>query len=102
MTEKHKALGRGLESLLPPRPIPFPGTPAGTAPSAAPTYSPTLSGKGGAAADVPPTLSPTAGEKEPALSLPKGGAPDPAAAATTVLLPGEAVLEITLDLLDDN
>jgi ParB family transcriptional regulator, chromosome partitioning protein len=69
MTEKHKALGRGLESLLPPRPIPFPGTP-GTVPSAA------------------PTLSPKPGEE--------GGAP------VSGLLPGEAVLEIPLDLLDAN
>ena len=75
MTEKHKALGRGLESLLPPRPIPFPTTP-GTAPSAA------------------PTLLPTAGEK--------GGAPDATAAGTAVAPPGEAVLEIPLELLDDN
>src|SRR5271167_4712560 len=59
MTEKHKALGRGLESLLPPRP--FSGT--------------------------SPTLSPKPGEE--------GGAP-------TVLLPGEAVLQIPLDQLDDN
>jgi ParB family transcriptional regulator, chromosome partitioning protein len=81
MTEKHKALGRGLESLLPPRPIPFPGTP-GTVPSAA------------------PTLSPTSGEKEPALSLSKGGAPT--APAATILQPGEAVLEIPLDQLDEN
>jgi ParB family transcriptional regulator, chromosome partitioning protein len=81
MTEKHKALGRGLESLLPPRPIPFPGTP-GTVPSAA------------------PTLSPTSGEKEPALSSSKGGAPT--APAATILQPGEAVLEIPLDQLDEN
>jgi ParB family transcriptional regulator, chromosome partitioning protein len=67
MTEKHKALGRGLESLLPPRPIPFPGT-TSTVPSAA---------------DVPSE----SGEK--------GGAP-------TALLPGEAVLQIPLDQLDEN
>jgi len=69
MTEKHKALGRGLESLLPPRPF-----------------------------SLPPTLSPTSGEKGGALVDEKGGAP---ATAATVL-PGEAVLQIPLDQLDDN
>ena len=86
MTEKHKALGRGLESLLPPRPIPFPG-PAGTVPSATPTLSPKpgeeggapVGEKGGAPAYVPPTgVPPTLGER------------------------GEAVLEIPYDQLDDN
>ncbi len=90
MVEKHKALGRGLESLLPPRPFSNP-----------PTLSPTTGEKGGApvggkgGAPAYPTLSPKPGEEEPALSLPKGGAP-------TALLPGEAVMEIPLDLLDDN
>src|SRR5271166_6733254 len=63
MVEKHKALGRGLESLLPARPF----------------------------SHVPPTLSPTPGDK--------GDAP---ATAATALRPGEAVLEIPLDQLDDN
>ena len=54
MTEKRNALGRGLESLLPARPF----------------------------STVPPSLSPTAGEK--------GGAP------------GEVVLEIPLEQLDEN
>jgi ParB family transcriptional regulator, chromosome partitioning protein len=63
MTEKHKALGRGLESLLPPRPF----------------------------SGIPPTLAPASGDK--------GGAP---AGAATGLLPGEAVLQIPLDLLDEN
>ena len=70
MTEKHKALGRGLESLLPPRPF-----------------------------SVPPTLSPTTGEKGGAPVREKDGAPTGAA---TGLLPGEAVLQIPLDQLDEN
>ena len=63
MVEKHKALGRGLESLLPARPF----------------------------SHVPPTLSPTPGDKG-----------DTPATAATGLRPGEAVLEIPLDQLDDN
>src|SRR6516162_1204411 len=55
MTEKHKALGRGLESLLPARP--FSGFP--------PTLSPNAGEKGGAPAH--PTFPPTTGEQ--------GGAP---------------------------
>src|SRR5271165_2667614 len=81
MVEKHKALGRGLESLLPARP--FSHVP--------PTLSPTPGEKGGAPAYAPPALLPTPGEK--------GDAP---ATAATGLRPGEAVLEIPLDQLDDN
>jgi ParB family transcriptional regulator, chromosome partitioning protein len=81
MVEKHKALGRGLESLLPPRPIPFPGT-TGTPPSAAPTDSPTPGEKDGAT-------------ETHASKTGLGGAP-------TALLPGEAVLQVPLDQLDDN
>src|SRR5208283_3954564 len=66
MTEKRKVLGRGLESLLPRRPF----------------------------SSVPPSLSPTPGEK--------GGASDVTAPATTALLPGERVQELPLDLLDPN
>jgi len=72
MTEKRNVLGRGLESLLPARP--YSGFP--------PTLSPTAGEKGGA----------PAGEKEPALSLPKGGAP----------MPGDIVQQIPLDQLDAN
>src|SRR5271165_6641647 len=72
MTEKRKALGRGLESLLPPRPV-----------------------------SIPPTLSPTAGEKGGAPGTISAGEPG-TATATTALPPGEAVLEIPYDQLDDN
>ena len=67
MTEKRKALGRGLESLLPPRPVAHPIVPV-----AIPS-------------EVPGTFN-----------------ADVTAAATTALLPGEAVLEIPYDQLDDN
>ena len=72
MTEKRKALGRGLESLLPPRPF-----------------------------SIPPTLSATPGEKSGAPGTIPTGEPG-TAPATTALLPGEAVLEIPYDQLDDN
>jgi ParB family transcriptional regulator, chromosome partitioning protein len=82
MTEKHKALGRGLESLLPSRPVPYhtiPGTLPGVHPGAVPFEA--------------PTVLPASGEKEPDPSLPEGGAPG---------LPGEVVQEISLDHLDPN
>ncbi len=72
MTEKRKALGRGLESLLPPRP--FSHVP--------PSFSPATSETGG----VPGTdSSPAAGT-----------------AATTALQPGETVQELALAQLDPN
>lgn len=52
MTEKHKALGRGLETLLPRRPVPFPAT-AGTGTSTVPTLSPKAGEGGGAPVQVP-------------------------------------------------
>jgi ParB family transcriptional regulator, chromosome partitioning protein len=72
MTEKRKALGRGLESLLPRRP--FSDVP--------PSFSPATSETGG----VPGTdSSPAAGT-----------------AATTALQPGETVQELALAQLDPN
>ncbi len=87
MTEKHKALGRGLESLLPPRPIPFPTTP-GTGPSAIPTLSPTTGDN-----------HPTEGKDGPRWGPRPDEAPDIQGGAPA---PGEAVLQIPLDLLDEN
>ena len=85
MTEKRKVLGRGLESLLPPRPF----------------------------SHVPPTLSPKPGEPSGAPASEQGDAPragdhgaDAAAAgaavAQTALLPGESVQELALVQLDPN
>ena len=86
MTEKRKVLGRGLESLLPPRPF----------------------------SHVPPTLSPKPGEQggAPAGELrdtpgaadhDAGAIPAADAAGTaTVLLPGESVQELALAQLDPN
>jgi len=65
MTEKRKALGRGLESLLP-RPVPFPAT-SGTGPSTVPTVSPTPGDKGGAPASVSRGGAPVEGAQEIAL-----------------------------------
>ncbi len=77
MTEKRKALGRGLESLLPPRPFSLP-----------PTLSPPTGEKGGAPG-VFPVAPPDATEGEPA-------------STATVLLPGESVQELRLEQLDPN
>jgi ParB family transcriptional regulator, chromosome partitioning protein len=85
MTEKRKVLGRGLESLLPPRPF----------------------------SHVPSTLSPKPGEPGGAPAGEQGDAPgagdhdaDAAAAVTTAvataLLPGESVQELALAQLDPN
>jgi ParB family transcriptional regulator, chromosome partitioning protein len=74
MTEKRKALGRGLESLLPPRPL-------YNVPS---TFSPTTSETGG----LPGTDSSPAAEVT--------------AATTTALRPGETVQELALAQLDPN
>ena len=93
MTEKRKVLGRGLESLLPPRPF----------------------------SQVPPTLLPKSGEKGGAPAGAQGSEPgavdygagavpasDAAAAATglanahAVRLPGESVQELALAQLDPN
>ena len=92
MTEKRKVLGRGLESLLPPRPF----------------------------SHVPPTLSPKPGEEGGAPAGEQGGAPGPGdhgagtvpalaqdaaaggTAPATALLPGETVQELALAQLDPN
>src|SRR5208282_19718 len=81
MTEKRKALGRGLESLLPPRPLSIP-----------PTFSPTPGERGGAPATFPgaaPVVAPDA-------------VTEVTAATTTALRPGETVQELALAQLDPN
>src|SRR5271165_4446748 len=75
MTEKRKVLGRGLESLLPPR---------RSFSNVLPTFSPTTSETVG----VPGTDSSPAAEAT--------------AAATSALLPGETVQELALAQLDPN
>src|SRR5271167_2043752 len=97
MTEKRKALGRGLESLLPPRPFS----------SVPPTLSPTTGEKGGAS-DIVPSAAPgtisAPGDGGAAFPGTLPSSPDAVAGATatTVLLPGERVQELALDHLDPN
>lgn len=94
--EKRRALGRGLDSLLPSGPRPVPAAPAAVAP--APVVMPSQAGTPGGPAIVPLAIPATvvggeAGTRtEPALSLSKGvSAPH-----------GQEIFEIALDLIDEN